>query len=34
LNMRATLNFEGNTFSLRRITLRGENSTRDIADGW
>jgi hypothetical protein len=34
LNMRATLNFESNTFSLKRITLRGENPTRDIADGW
>jgi hypothetical protein len=34
LNMRATLNFEGNAFSLKRITLRGENPTRDIADGW
>jgi hypothetical protein len=34
LNMRATLNFEGNAFSLKRITLRGKNSTRDIADGW
>lgn len=34
LNMRATLNFEGNSFSLKRITLRGENATRDIADGW
>lgn len=34
LNMRATINFEGNTFSLKRITLRGENPTRDIADGW
>jgi hypothetical protein len=34
LNMRATINFEGNTFSLKRITLRGENTTRDIADGW
>ena len=34
LNMRATINFEGNSFSLKRITLRGENTTRDIADGW
>lgn len=34
LNMRATINFEGNTFRLKRITLRGENATRDIADGW
>ena len=34
LNMRATLNFEGNTFSLKRITLRGENAKRDITDGW
>jgi len=34
LNMRATINFEGNSFSLKRITLRGENPTRDIADGW
>ena len=34
LNMRATINFEGNSFSLKRITLRGENPTRDIAEGW
>jgi hypothetical protein len=34
LNMRATINFEGNTYSVKRITLRGENSTRDVADGW
>lgn len=34
LNMRATINFEGNSFNLKRITLRGENPTRDIADGW
>jgi hypothetical protein len=34
LNMRATINFEGNSFRLKRITLRGENTTRDIADGW
>jgi hypothetical protein len=34
LNMRATINFEGNSFRLKRITLRGENATRDIADGW
>jgi hypothetical protein len=34
LNMRATINFEGNAFNLKRITLRGENPTRDIADGW
>jgi hypothetical protein len=34
LNMRATLNFDGNAFSLKRITLRGEKPTRDIADGW
>lgn len=34
LNMRATINFEGNTFSLKRITFRGENPARDIADGW
>ena len=34
LHMRATLNFEGNSFSLKRITLRGENPTRDITDGW
>lgn len=34
LNMRATINFEGNTYSLRRITLRGENPARDIAEGW
>ena len=34
LNMRATINFESNTFSLKRITLRGENTARDIADGW
>ncbi|MBL4630849.1 MAG: hypothetical protein JKY14_06685 [Paraglaciecola sp.] len=34
LNMRATINFAGNTFSLKRITLRGKNSTRDIAEGW
>jgi hypothetical protein len=34
LNMRATMNFEGNAFNIKRITLRGENPTRDIADGW
>jgi hypothetical protein len=34
LNMRATINFEGNSINLKRITLRGENPTRDIADGW
>jgi hypothetical protein len=34
LNMRATLNFEGNSFNVKRITLRGENPTRDITDGW
>jgi hypothetical protein len=34
LHMRATLNFEGNSFNLKRITLRGENTTRDITDGW
>ena len=34
LNMRATINFDGNLFSLKRITLRGENPTRDITDGW
>ena len=34
LNMRATINFEGNEFSVKRITLRGENRTRDITDGW
>jgi hypothetical protein len=34
LNMRATLNFDGNAFSLKRITLRDEKPTRDIADGW
>jgi hypothetical protein len=32
--MRATINFEGNTFRLKRITLRGENTARDIAEGW
>jgi hypothetical protein len=34
LNMRATMNFEGNSFSVKRITLRGENPNRDITDGW
>jgi hypothetical protein len=34
LNMRATINFEGNSFSIKRITLRGENPNRDITDGW
>ena len=34
LHMRATLNFEGNAFNVKRITLRGESTTRDIADGW
>jgi len=34
LNMRATINFEGNAFNIKRITLRGENANRDIADGW
>ena len=34
LHMRATINFEGNVFSLKRITLRGEKPTRNITDGW
>lgn len=34
LNMRATINFAGNTFNLKRITLRGKNAARDIAEGW
>jgi hypothetical protein len=34
LNMRATINFEGNAFSIKRITLRSEKSNRDITDGW
>jgi len=34
LHMRATLNFEGNAFNVKRITLRGKSTTRDIADGW
>ncbi|WP_339721994.1 hypothetical protein [uncultured Paraglaciecola sp.] len=34
LNMRATINFEGNAFSIKRITLRGENANRDITEGW
>ena len=34
LNMRATINFEGNAFSVKRITLRGKNPNRDITDGW
>lgn len=34
LTMRATINFEGNNFTLKRITLRGENPIRDITEGW
>jgi len=34
LNMRASVNFEGNLYSVKRITLRGENLSRDVADGW
>jgi hypothetical protein len=34
LNMRATINFNGNAFSLKRITLRDEKLSRDIAEGW
>jgi hypothetical protein len=34
LNMRATINFEGNGFNVKRITLRGETPIRDIAEGW
>jgi hypothetical protein len=34
LKMRATINFEGNSFNVKRITLRGENPNRDITDGW
>jgi hypothetical protein len=34
LNMRATINFTGNVFSLKRITLRGKKFTRNIREGW
>lgn len=34
LNMRASINFASNTFNVKRITLRGENPTRDITEGW
>lgn len=34
LNMRATMSFEGHSFSVKRITLRGENPNRDITEGW
>ncbi|WP_158966458.1 hypothetical protein [Paraglaciecola sp. L3A3] len=34
LKMRATSHFQGNEFSFKRITLRGENTTRDISKGW
>ncbi|MBU3003126.1 hypothetical protein [Paraglaciecola arctica] len=34
LTMRATINFEGNNFNVKRITFRGENPNRDIAEGW
>lgn len=34
LNMRATINFEGNAFNVKRITLRGESPIRDVAEGW
>lgn len=34
LNMRAIINFEGNSFNLKRITFRGENPSRDVTQGW
>lgn len=34
LNMRAMINFEGNGFNIKRITLRGETSSRDVTEGW
>jgi hypothetical protein len=34
LNIRATLHFVGNQFSLKRITLRGEQANPDISQGW
>ncbi len=34
LDMRATLTFEGNTFTLKRITLRGQNRQPSDSEGW
>ena len=34
LDMRATLNFEGNTYTLKRITLRGDKRKPKNTDGW
>ncbi|MEP1444627.1 MAG: hypothetical protein ABJK37_00760 [Paraglaciecola sp.] len=34
LTMRATINFYDNNFNVKRITFRGENPNRDIAEGW
>jgi hypothetical protein len=34
LNMRATVNFEGNTFTVKRITLRGQDPSPMQDNGW
>lgn len=34
LDMRATLNFEGNTFTMKRISLRGKNTKPKSSEGW
>ncbi len=34
LDMRATVNFEGNTYTIKRISLRGERRTPKANDGW
>jgi len=34
LNLRATINFEGNSFTLRKISLRGKNSPVKVAGDW
>jgi hypothetical protein len=34
LNMRATVNFEGNTFTVKRITLRGQDPSPTQDNGW
>ena len=34
LDMRATINFEGNTFTMKRISLRGKSSKPKSTDGW
>lgn len=34
LDMRATINFEGNTYTMKRISLRGERRKPNSSEGW